>query len=147
MKEKYDVRGMTCAACQSHVQNAVSKVNGVNKVNVNLLKNDMVVEYDEKVCSSLDIINAVKKSGYETELQGNKLNNKNNKEEKDNSLITLIISIVDLLVLMYFGMFHMLFKAPTFDVFNMMKNPMGYSLLQFILVLPIVYLNFKYFKS
>ena len=47
MKEKYLIEGMTCAACQSHVQNAVSKVNGIKSVNVNLLSNSMEVEYDE----------------------------------------------------------------------------------------------------
>ena len=64
MKEKYLIEGMTCAACQSHVQNAVSKVNGIKSVNVNLLSNSMEVEYDENVCSSTLICESVRKAGY-----------------------------------------------------------------------------------
>ena len=48
-KETYDVTGMSCAACSSRVEKAVSGQNGVRQVSVNLLKNSMVVEYDESV--------------------------------------------------------------------------------------------------
>ena len=47
MKKKYDIEGMTCAACQSHVENATKKVNGVISCSVNLLNNNMTVEVDE----------------------------------------------------------------------------------------------------
>ena len=64
MKEKFDVMGMTCSACSSHVEKAVSKVDGVREVQVNLLTNSMVVDYDEAKTNEAAIISAVEKRGY-----------------------------------------------------------------------------------
>ena len=63
-KETYDVTGMSCAACSSRVEKAVAKQPGAQQVAVNLLKNSMVVEYDESQLSSAQIIAAVEKAGY-----------------------------------------------------------------------------------
>ena len=63
-KERYNVGGMTCSACSAHVEKAVSKVDGVEKVEVNLLTNSMTVLYDSKICSQNDIIDAVVQGGY-----------------------------------------------------------------------------------
>ena len=63
-KETYDVTGMSCAACSSRVEKAVAKQPGAQQVAVNLLKNSMVVEYDESRLSSAQIIAAVEKAGY-----------------------------------------------------------------------------------
>ena len=60
MKQKFDVTGMTCSACSAHVEKAVGKLEGIQTVNVNLLQNSMVVEYDDTALSADDIINAVK---------------------------------------------------------------------------------------
>ena len=60
----FDISGMSCAACSARVDKTVSSLNGINTVNVNLLKNNMTVEYDESVLGSDDIIRAVEKSGY-----------------------------------------------------------------------------------
>ena len=57
-KETYDVTGMSCAACSSRVEKAVAKQPGAQQVAVNLLKNSMVVEYDESQLSSAQIIAA-----------------------------------------------------------------------------------------
>lgn len=65
MKKKYDVRGMGCAACSARVEKFVGGLSGVQKVEVNLLANSMVVEYDEKICSSRDICDIVSEAGYE----------------------------------------------------------------------------------
>ena len=62
-KETYDVTGMSCAACSSRVEKAVAKQPGAQQVAVNLLKNSMVVEYDESQLSSAQIIAAVEKAG------------------------------------------------------------------------------------
>ncbi|MFQ6977893.1 MAG: heavy-metal-associated domain-containing protein [Oscillibacter sp.] len=62
-KETYDVTGMSCAACSSRVEKAVAKQPGAQQVAVNLLKNSMVVEYDESQLSSAQIIAAVEKGG------------------------------------------------------------------------------------
>ena len=64
MKQKFSVMGMSCAACVGHVNKAVARLKGVNNVDVNLLSNSMVVDYDEKVVNINDIINAVSDAGY-----------------------------------------------------------------------------------
>lgn len=76
MQEKYNVTGMTCAACQARVQKSVSNLTGVQECNVNLLKNSMVVTYDDKNVNSGQIIAAVEKAGYGASIQqvkGNQL--------------------------------------------------------------------------
>mgnify|MGYP000996838209 CR=1 FL=1 len=59
MTEKFNVTGMTCSACSAHVEKSVKKLNGVKSVNVNLLQNNMHVDFDETAVSVDDIINAV----------------------------------------------------------------------------------------
>ena len=56
MKQKFDVTGMTCSACSAHVEKAVSKLEGIQTVNVNLLQNSMVVEYDDTALSADDTL-------------------------------------------------------------------------------------------
>ena len=63
-KERFDVTGMSCSACSSHVENNVSKVEGVEKVSVNLLTNSMQVEFDEQKINTGTIIKAVEDAGY-----------------------------------------------------------------------------------
>ncbi len=63
-QERYEVTGMTCAACQSHVEKAVNALSGVNNVSVNLLTNSMVVDYDDAVLNTAAIVTAVDKAGY-----------------------------------------------------------------------------------
>ena len=63
-KTKFDVGGMTCSACKAHVEKAVAKVTGVKEVQVNLLKNNMLVEYNEAICNEHSIVNAVQNAGY-----------------------------------------------------------------------------------
>ena len=90
-KERFNVEGMTCAACQAHVEKATRNVNGVKSVSVNLLKNNMDVEYDDTVCSLNDINNELQKQGYRA-FSGQR--KKTVIKEKDNSLKELIISII-----------------------------------------------------
>ena len=70
MKQKFDVTGMTCSACSAHVEKSVSKLEGVQCVNVNLLQNSMVVEYDDNALGTTDIIHAVESGGYGASVQG-----------------------------------------------------------------------------
>ena len=62
MQEKYNMTGMSCAACSSRVEKAVSALPGMKECSVNLLKNSMVVQYDEKTLTGTDIIQAVEKA-------------------------------------------------------------------------------------
>ena len=70
-KEHFDITGMTCSACSSRVEKAVGKLPGIINHSVNLLKNSMVVEFDEKLLSINEIIQAVEKAGYGVSLHYN----------------------------------------------------------------------------
>lgn len=136
MKEKFLVEGMTCAACQAHVEKAVNKVKGVNECKVNLLTKSMEVDFDNELVKK-HIINAVKNAGYKVV---------NKKINKDQSLIKLIVSFVFLLMLMYVSMSHMLsFPLPSFLCGY--ENALWFVLIQLCLTLPIVIIYFRYFIS
>ena len=143
MKERFDVKGMTCAACQAHVEKATKSVNGVIECNVNLLNNNMDVTYDETICKKEDIFKAVKNAGYEVITK----EKKNDVKNDNHSLRNLIISFILLILLMYFSMGHMMwgFWAPSF--LDMHENPVGFALIQFLLVLPICFIYRRYFIS
>ena len=72
MRQKFDITGMTCSACSAHVEKSVRKLGGINSVNVNLLKNSMVVEYDENTVDDARIIQAVIGGGYGASVAGAK---------------------------------------------------------------------------
>ena len=63
-KEQFDITGMTCSACSSRVEGCVVKLPGVKNVSVNLLKNSMVVSYDEQTLNTAGIVEAVESTGY-----------------------------------------------------------------------------------
>ena len=153
-KLKFDVNGMTCSSCASHVNRAVSKLKGVKNVNVNLLLNNMEVEFDNKILKSDDIIQAVEKAGYGASLESNKKeSNKDteNKNEKNNLKLLkkkLIVSICFLIPLMYIAMHHML-PTPRFisNIFDGDNSIFTVVFTQFLLLIPIVYINRTYFSS
>ncbi len=149
MKKKFNIEGMTCSACQAHVQKAVEKVAGTKEVNVNLLQNTMVVDFDEKLCDVQKIEDSVEKAGYKAYLDEEKKTISTPKEiiRKDYALLKLIISGILLLVLMYFSMGNMMWGFPSFAFLDHQQNPMGFALIQFLLVLPILYLYRHYFTS
>jgi len=124
---KYNVTGMSCAACSARVEKAVSKVEGVSECSVNLLTNSMNVE---GTATEAQIIQAVEKAGYGAECADSKkisnttanINNSNIKNAKsgsgeaDNELKAMLkrlgVSVVFLLALMYFSMGHMMWNWP-----------------------------------
>lgn len=148
IKEKFKVEGMSCAACQAHVKNAVEKLEGTKNVNVNLLSNSMDLEFDENVCSEDKICNAVKKAGYKA-LPVSPAKNKTQTSEKteDHSLSKLITAIILLLVLMYFSMGNMMWGFPAPAVFDHHKTPIGNAILQLLLTVPILFMYRNYFIS
>ena len=137
MKQKFDIKGMTCTACQAHVNDAVKKDKGVTEVNVSLLTNSMTVEYDSNIINSDEIIDSVKKAGYDAELHSNlgikQLQEKKQKELK-NRRNKLIVSIVFLILLLM-----------NFNITLLIHNPIILFSIQIILLTPIVILNFGYF--
>ncbi len=148
MKKKFEVQGMTCSACQAHVQKALEKVDGVSSVNVNLLKNNAEVVYDEQVCTVGKLERAVDGAGYKliTDISAEK-SKPVPLAKKDYELAKLAVCIGLLLILMYFSMGNMMWGFPAPAVFDHMANPMGFALLQFLLVLPVLFIYRRYFSS
>ena len=140
MKKKFRIEGMSCAACQAHVNKAVSKLK-VNDVNVNLLTNIMEVDFNPEIVNEKDIINAVIKEGYGASLLDENYID-NNKKTSDKKKRNLIISIILLIVLMYFSMGGM-FNLPLFEY----KSGVINVIIQIILSSVIIGFNFHYYTS
>ena len=159
-KTKFNIKGMTCSSCSSHVEKSVNKLQGIKNVNVNLLSNNMIVEYDESKLNTETIIKAVIDAGYvasalDTENKKQYKNKKmiNNKDTIKSMKKRLIISICFLIPLMYIAMYHMLYEwfglpIPQFvkTLFHGNENTVVFGFTQFLLLLPIVYANRNYFK-
>ena len=146
MRMKFQVTGMTCAACSARVEKVTKAVAGVEKVEVNLLGGTMTVEVpDDSVVTP--IIKAVTDSGYGASLAGEKPKKEPEKtrENPEKKMKTRIIwSSVFLVVLMYFTMGHMV-GLPAPHWYHGQENALVAALLQFFLTLPAVYLNRSYF--
>ena len=96
MEKNYEVEGMTCVICKGNVEKALNKCIGVNKVNVNLLENEVIINFDENKVNENALAKAVSDAGYKLVL------NKEKKADKDK--IKLFISIILCILLMYFSM-------------------------------------------
>ncbi len=163
-QDKFDVGGMTCAACQAHVDRAVSKLDGVQSVAVNLLAGSMMVDYDPAQVSPDDICTAVDRAGYSaspvstgTDTASSSgsaqarsgaahMESPTKKLEAAASAMRarLIISIVFLIPLFYIGMGHML-GWPLPGIFTDHTHSMTLALTELVLLIPIVYVNDAYF--
>ncbi len=151
-KETYDVTGMSCAACSSRVEKAVSKQPGAQQVAVNLLKNSMVVEYDETQLSSAQIIAAVEKAGYGASLHAKpgsapaveKGGASAAQKAYSGMKKRLALSLVFTIPLFYLSMGHMM-SWPLPACFLGMENAITFAFTQFLLLLPIVYINRQYY--
>ena len=162
-QDKFDVGGMTCAACQAHVDRAVSKLDGVQSVAVNLLAGSMLVDYDPAQVSPDDICTAVDRAGYSASpistgtdaVQSGSaqarsgaahMESPTKKLEAAASAMRtrLIVSIVFLIPLFYIGMGHML-GWPLPGIFTDHTRSMTLALTELVLLIPIVYVNDAYF--
>ncbi len=170
MKERFDVTGMTCSACSSHVEKSVSKLTGVENVSVNLLTNSMQVEFDENKLDTAGIIKAVEDAGYGAAVKdghaksGTKTSGQSDSQENSglsaveqnvkNMKKRLIVSLIFWMPLMYVSMGHMIYQwlnipMPPFTM-NFLhgnENAITYAFTQFLLLLPILIANQKYFKN
>ena len=158
--QKFDVGGMTCAACQTHVERAVENVPGVSSVSVNLLSGSMAVDYDDAACSTDIICSAVDRAGYsaapiafaDTAGAGAAPARAAHMESPTKKLeaaaramkTRLIVSIVFLIPLFYLGMGHML-GWPLPAIFADHAHSMTLALTELMLLLPILYMNRAYF--
>lgn len=153
-KERFDVGGMTCAACSARVEKAVGKLAGVCEVSVNLLTNSMAVEYDESELSSSGICDAVVKAGYTARSRDDAPKSDKSASTSRNDLrnaeykslkIRLIVSAIFAAPLSYLCMGHM-FGAPVPHFFHGAKNAIPFAFTQLLLLIPVIAVNFKYFR-
>ena len=151
--DKYNITGMSCAACQAHVEKAVGKVPGVESVSVSLLTNSMGVEGS---ASSEAIVKAVEDAGYGAAVQGAEENQSSANsleaqekalEDKESPVLKrrLVTSGVFLLVLMYFSMGHTMFHLPLPKFLD--GNHIGVTVIQMVLAAIVMFINKKFFVS
>lgn len=154
MKQRFDVTGMTCSACSAHVEKSVQKLEGVRLVQVNLLQNAMTVEYDDAALDNKTIVKAVKSAGYGASPVGEQAAPSpsgagGSSQAADEAKIMkerLIVSFVCLIPLFYVSMGHMMgLPLPSFLTGH--ANVLVFALTQLFLTLPIVMVNFRYFKN
>ena len=158
MEKKFDVTGMTCSACSANVDKSVRKLPGVRDVNVNLLSNNMTVDYDETQVDPGRIITAVTNAGYGA---GEHVRSKSKAAEKPVDPAAgeykemkhrLLVSFLFLIPLLYLAMHHMLkmwfgLPVPDFIVsaFHGAENGITFAFTQLLLLIPILYVNRKYY--
>ena len=167
MVGKFDVTGMTCSACSAHVEKSVSKLNGVDKVSVNLLTNSMQVEYKEDITSEDNIISAVVDAGYGASVKGSAAKGSTAAQKASGTADgmqdvykkniasmkkRLMVSIIFLIPLMYVSMGHMFFNmtglampAHMEKYFHGSANAGVFAITQVFLLIPIVIANQKYY--
>jgi len=164
-KVKFNITGMTCSACSSHVQRAVEKLEGAAEVQVNLLTNSMSVNYDEAFLSADKIIEAVENAGYGASLAEGLKSSSSNKNsaddktsgtrsfqndaaklERDRIKKRLILSLVFMIPLFYVSMGHMA-SLPIPHFLHGIENALIFSFTQFLLALPVLIINKKFFTG
>lgn len=153
-KEQFNVTGMTCAACSARVEKAVGRLAGVDKVAVNLLKNSMVVDYDDAALNTQGIIDAVVNAGYGASLKNAEAKKSGKaagtgadiaRQEYESIKRRLKLSLIFAVPLSYISMGHMM-GWPLPGIFLGVENAMIFSLTLLLLVIPVVFINFKFFR-
>ena len=151
-KEQFDITGMTCSACSSRVEGCVVKLPGVKEVSVNLLKNSMVVSYDEAQLSTAGIVEAVENTGYGAIPKADPQRKAEAKAEVSTAQAEfkamkqrLLLSAVFTLPLFYISMGHMM-NWPMPGFLLGMENALVFAFTQFLLLLPVLIVNGRYFR-
>lgn len=152
MKQQFDVTGMSCAACSAHVEKAVRAVSGIQEVQVNLLAGSMTATYNEQQTDAAAIIKAVEDAGYGASVRGDTtVQTKAAIADKGQDEVRAMrrriqISFIFLVLLMYLSMGSMLgLPVPAFFVGA--QNAITFAFTQFLLTLPIVIVNQKYYRN
>jgi len=147
--EQFNVKGMSCAACQARIEKAVSKVDGVKECSVSLLTNSMGVE---GTATPEAIIKAVEAAGYKASKKKEKSettsSNASSESELEDTqtpilLRRLIVSVAFLLILMYFSMGHMMLNLPLPSFFA--GNHVAYGMVLMLLTIIIMVINQNFF--
>ena len=156
-KEQFDITGMTCSACSARIEKSVGKLPGIKEVSVNLLKNSMVASYDEAILDTAGIVPAVEKAGYgaipKTSVQSknrspasaSKAEVSTAQAEYKQMKQRLLLSALFTIPLFYISMGHMMgWPLPGFLLG--MENAISFAFSQFLLLIPVVFINFKYYR-
>ncbi len=138
--KKYNVEGMSCAACSARVEKAVSTLRNVDKCNVNLLIGTMTVQ---GTADDDEIIKAVQKAGYTAHLFGHGPVKKKEKSDTFSLIMRLVFSVAFLLILMYASMGHTMWGLPLPSFFG--TNPVAVGFLQLLLTVIVLVINQKFF--
>ena len=152
MKQKFLVTGMTCSACSAHIEKSLSKAEGIRSVNVNLLANNMMVDYDESTLKPSDISRLVEEAGYGAAPADAARQKSSRREPPENLTLKetetkkrqFLRSLFFLVPLFYLSMGTMV-GLPVPGWLDGMHNPLAFAFTQFLLTLPILYLNRNYF--
>ncbi len=150
MVQKFDIVGMSCSACSANVERVLNRLEGLNSVSVNLLNNNMLVDYDENVLTEADIVATVDNAGFEAypvrEAQKKATPEKKDvaKEELDVMKSRLIISLIFAAPLFYISMGHMS-GWPLPEWMHGSENAITFAFTQFLLAIPVVFINRKFY--
>ena len=160
-KEQFDITGMTCSACSARVEKSVAKLPGIREVSVNLLKNSMVASYDETALNTTQIIQAVEKAGYgaipraeqskpttnraTTSISTEKPIVNTAQAEYAQMKLRLLLSAIFTIPLFYISMGHMM-GWPLPSVLLGIENAITFAFTQFLLLIPVVFVNAKYYR-
>lgn len=147
-QEQYNISGMSCAACSSSVQRVVSRLNGVQSCEVNLITGKMTVNFDESITGEADFIRVVEKAGFGISPDKPQAEEKQKNKKENKGIAPLIISAVLSAVLLYISMGQMLTEGLPVPFFmNINSSPWGFALTQLLLCLPVLFLGKKFFVS
>ena len=156
-KEQFDITGMTCSACSTRVEKSVAKLPGIKEVSVNLLKNSMVASYDESVLDTAGIVQAVEKAGYGAIPKASAQNKSRTttpaakpevstaQAEYKQMKQRLLLSALFTIPLFYISMGHMMGWLLPSSLLGM-ENAISFAFTQFLLLIPVVFINFKYYR-
>ncbi len=141
MKQKFNIEGMHCAVCSMHVERAVQAIEDVSSCNVNLLQNNMLVEFESEKTTQ-EIIDAVQKIGFSASI----VEKQAQAVKKDYTKHKIILSFILLCILMYFSMGHML-SLPIPSFLEGHQGMIINATIQIIFTSIILYIHHHYFKS
>jgi Cu2+-exporting ATPase/Cu+-exporting ATPase len=148
-REKFVITGMSCAACSARVEKSVKALPGIKSVSVNLLKNSMDAVFDETVSDPDKIAKAVEKAGYGARPAEAALDQAPDgaaENEERIMRLRLLVSFIFTIPLFYLAMGHM-FHWPLPGYLTDDRNLMAVALIQLILLVPVMAVNFRYYRS
>ncbi len=146
-QEEYIISGMSCAACSASVQRVVSRLEGVENCDVNLITGKMTVSYDEQKTGQADFTRVVEKAGFGIRPDTPEETEKPKAAEKKNGGFggTVVSAILSALLL-YISMGQMLTdKLPVPPFMNISGDPYGFALTQLLLCIPVMFIGRRFF--